>query len=150
MSKNRKTKNQLRITIVAVFALVLLLTVQCSNPFKSDEKKELVIHLIDDVMEFTGRWVFYWDGKDEKGRYIEPGKYIVVLTIKDWQDQLYVSADPGGKPDANYEQHFEPGFWANDELELPHPDPFQIQAGVNIPILIARAPARVKIDIYKD
>jgi len=129
--------------------LLVFFSMQCSNPFKSDEKKELVIHLVDDYFQFTGRQIFFWDGKDKNKKHVEAGRYIVLLTIKDWQDQLYITADPGGKLEANDQQHFEPGFWANYELEPPYPDPFQVLAGVNIPVLIAN-PARIKVDIYKD
>lgn len=138
-----------RFTIISSLLIAALFTIQCSNPFKSDEKKELVIHLVDDYYPYTGRQVFFWDGRDKKQKYVEPGRYIVLLTIKDWQDQLYIEAEPGGKFEANDQQHLEPGFWASDELEPPYPDPFQVQAGVNIPVLISKA-ARIKIDIYKD
>jgi len=136
-------------TFLILLLCAVLISLQCSNPFKSEEKKELVIHLVDDYYPYTGRQIFYWDGRDKKKNHIEPGRYIVLLTIKDWQDQLYIEATPGGKLEANNEQHLEPGFWASFELEPPYPDPFQVQAGVNIPVLIA-SPARIKIDIYKD
>ncbi len=138
-----------RTTFLILLLGAALLSIQCSNPFKSEEKKELVIHLVDDYFPYTGRQIFYWDGRDKNKKYVEPGRYIVLLTIKDWQDQLYIEVEPGGKEDANNEEHLEPGFWANYELEPPYPDPFQVQSGVNIPVLISQ-PARIKIDIYKD
>lgn len=138
-----------KILILSAILGAIVFSTQCSNPFKSDEKKELVVHLVDDYFDITGRQIFFWDGRDKNRKHVEPGRYIVLLTIKDWQDQVYIEAEPGGKLEANDEQHLEPGFWASHELELPYPDPFQIQAGINIPVLIAR-PDRIKIDIYKD
>lgn len=135
--------------LLLVLLIAALLSLSCSNPFKSEQKKELIIHLVDEYLQITGRYVFYWDGKSEHNKHVEPGRYIVLLTIKDWQDQAYVTANPGGKLEANNEMHLEPGFWISHELQAPYPDPFQVQAGVNIPILIAE-PARIKIDIYKD
>ena len=141
--------NFFRTFVILSLLGITIFAIQCSNPFKNDEKKELVIHLIDDYMEWSGRQIFYWDGRDKNKKHVEPGQYIVLLTIRDWQDQIYIEAEPGGKLEANNEQHFEPGFWANFELEPPYPDPFQVLSGVNIPVLIA-SPARIKIDIYKD
>ncbi|MBN1466175.1 hypothetical protein JXA02_10455 [candidate division KSB1 bacterium] len=132
-----------------IFFIAILLAIHCSNPLKNEEKKELVIHFIDDVFDLTGRYVFFWDGKDEHKKYVEPGKYIILLSIRDWQDQTFVSVEADGKPNANDSSRFEPGFWLNHELEAPYPDPFQVQAGVNIPVLIAE-PARIRINIYKD
>ena len=136
---------------LTIYTLIccIFFSLQCSNPLKNEEKKELVIHFIDDILELTGRYVFFWDGKDENNQLVEPGKYIILLVIKDWQDQTYVMVDPGGKPNINDKSHFEPGYWLSPELEAPYPDPFQVQSGVNIPVLIAE-PARVKINIYKD
>lgn len=131
------------------FFLAILLSLRCSNPLKNEEKKELVIHFIDDVLELSGKYIFFWDGKDENRKHVESGRYIIVLNIKDWQDQAYISVDPGGKLESNDESRFEPGYWLHHELLAPYPDPFQVQSGVNIPILIAE-PARVKINIYKD
>ncbi|MBN1480337.1 hypothetical protein JXA70_08710 [candidate division KSB1 bacterium] len=137
--------------ILACFVVVsILISIQCSNPFKSEEKKELVNYFFNDILELTGRYVLYWDGKDNNNNYITPGRYIIVLIIKDWQDQLYVTAEPGGKVGANDKSHFEPGYWQFNELEPTDPDSsFQIQAGVNIRFLLAE-PAHVRINIYKD
>ena len=136
------------VAIILVFFLVLF-SLQCSNPLDENEKKELVLHFIDDVFDLSGKYIFFWDGKDENKQHVEPGRYIILLSIRDWQDQTYVSIDPGGKLEANDESHFEQGYWLNHELLPPYPDPFQVQSGVNIPVLIAE-PARVKINIYKD
>ncbi len=134
------TKKALRATL----SLLLLLVGGCSNPV-SHEK---VILLIDEYLSESGRYVFYWNGMDENKKYVDPGDYIVLFEIKDWQQQETITAVKGGVPNENNQSHFEPGFWQYNELEAPYPNPFKVQSGVNIPILLAR-PARVKIAIYK-
>lgn len=135
--------------IYLLTALCLLLTISCENPLKEDKKKELVITFIDDYFLDTGRYVFFWDGKDENRKYVRPGRYIVLLEIKDQQDQEYITAEEGGKAETNDQSHFEPGYWIDHDLEEPYPEPFRVQSGINIPVLIAE-PTRAKISIYKD
>ncbi len=135
------------------FTLILLiltglLCLFCKNPFKEERKKERIIILVDDYLGETGRYIFYWEGKNDKKQYIEPGEYIVLLEIKNWQDQTIVTAQKGGKEGANNESRFEPGYWMYHDLEDPYPDPFKIKDGVNIPVLISE-PARIILSVYK-
>jgi len=120
----------------------------CENPFKEERKKERINILVDDYLLETGRYIFYWEGKNDKKEYIEPGEYIILLEIKNWQDQTIITAQKGGKESANDESRFEPGYWLYHDLEDPFPDPFRIKAGVNIPVLISE-PARIKLSVYK-
>ncbi len=131
--------------------LVFLLFISCENPFKEDTKKELVRKLVHDYFgtDDMGKWTFFWDGKNEKGKYIGPGKYIYVLEIKRFSDQDFVVAEEGGKNESNDQRRFEPGFWHDYELGRAFPDPFKIRDGVNIPVLLSE-PATVKLSIYKD
>lgn len=121
----------------------------CKNPFKDEPKKELVIILFDEYVPETGKIYYYWDGKDKSGKYIKPGKYIYVMEAKTWQDQDFVMAQEGGKPDENNRARFEPGSWLYFELGTAEPNPFKILSGVTIPFTIS-TPSRVKISIYKD
>ena len=141
-----KTKLVCVIFITMFFGLV---SIECSNPFKIEKKKELVLEFIDDYLADTGRYVFFWNGKDDKNEFVTPGKYIVLLEIKSWQDQEYVTAEEGGKERTNDQSRFEPGYWIDDDLQTPFPDTFFVKSGVNIPILLSK-PGHVKISIYKD
>ncbi len=139
-------KNYIR--IIGLFFIGLFLFA-CENPLKEEQKKERVLIFADDYLAETGRYVLYWDGKNEQRKYVEPGRYIVLLEIKDWQDQEYIVAEPGGKPQENNRARFEPGYWLSNDLETPFPDTFRVESGTNIPIVLS-APNRVKISIYKD
>ena len=134
--------------------LLLLLTLpvcQCKNPFKSEEgqKQRVIILMNNEYLDITGRWVIYWDGKDSNGRYVQAGRYIILMEAKNFNDQNYVTAEEGGKPGGNDARHVEPGTWYSFELEAAYPNPFKVQSGVNIPFLVSQV-GRVKISIYKD
>ncbi len=133
----------------AVILLVFVALLQCSNPLKDEKRKELVLVFIDDYLVDTGRYVFYWNGKGDDNEYVLPGKYIILLEIKSWQDQECVDIKDGGKAGENDKSRFEPGYWLDNDLQEPFPNPFRVKSGVNIPILLS-APSRVKISIYKD
>ncbi len=134
-----------------LLTLVLPVLLSCKNPFKSEEpkKQRIIILMNNEYLSEPGRYVAYWNGKDDKGAYIKAGKYIVLMEAKDFSDQTTMTAVEGGKPDDNNNQHIEPGFWTRYELEKPFPDPFHILSGVNIPFLAPDA-GRVKITIFKD
>jgi len=130
---------------------LLLLTSACSNPFKSETKKEAIKVLVNEYFddEELGKWIFYWDGKNSKGKYITPGKYIFAMEARNFQDQDFVTAEEGGIDGENNKADFEPGFWLDFELGQAFPNPFPIKSGVNIPVLISE-PGKVKISIFKD
>ena len=137
-----------------VFKIMLLLLVgilhfACENPLEEEQKKERILIFMDEYLVESGRYILYWDGKDDERKYVEPGRYIVLLEIKDWQDQEYIVAESGGKPDANNRARLEPGYWLSNDLETPVPDTFRVESGTNFPVVLS-APNRVKISIYKD
>ena len=141
------------LTLIKIFSIIVLVAcagiINCSNPTEEEQKKTLILTLVDDYLEGTGRYVFYWDGKDKDGKYIKAGRYIYEIQTKTFQDFDYFSAVDGGKEGQNNEEHFEPGFWNDYELEKAYPDPFKILSGVNISFLVSE-PARVRIFIYQD
>lgn len=133
--------------------IAVVVTVSCKNPLKEEKKKEPV----KDVYYYqapVGRYVYYWDGKNEDGNYITPGKYIIVMEVKNFQDQQTITALDGGKPGANDngDLYFNE-FYSDYELLVPEPDPFRIKEGVNIPFIVGNpegATVTVKLAIYKD
>lgn len=140
---------KLNILLIGISIITLFLFSTCRNPLAEDEKKQKIIILVDDYIIDTGRYIFYWEGLDENNKYIQPGKYIVLLEIKDWQDQEFIEAIRGGTKGKNDESRFEPGYWNSHDLEEPYPNPYEIQSGINIPVLLSE-PARVKLTVYKD
>ena len=135
--------------LLLIVVILVTLTWRCENPLSEEKKKQQVLLFIDDYFPEIGRYFFYWDGKDENRKYVNPGRYIVLLEIKDFQDQHYITIEEGGKPNQNDKSHFEPGFWTYTELEPTDPNPFKVQSGTNI-IMRLSEPSRVKIRIYKD
>lgn len=137
--------------LVILFCLSLLgvVLLNCKNPLKDEKKKQLVI---DHVFYSApmGRHIFYWDGKDKNQKYISPGKYIVVMEVKQFQDQDTFIAQPDGKTRKNDDGiYYYNEIWNDYELLHPEPDPFKIKEGVRIPFLVS-VPANVKISIFKD
>jgi hypothetical protein len=130
--------------IVLVWLIGFLFALTCNNPVSLDK----MIILIDDYFIDGGRYVFYWNGLDDNKKLVAPGDYIVVFEIKDWQEQETVTAIKGGTANENNQARFEPSFWQYNELQPPFPNPFKVQSGVNISILLI-GPSRVKITVYK-
>lgn len=141
------TKKSILIALIALLSFIWLSS--CKNPFKDEQKKEMVIKLIDEYFSASGQYIFFWDGKNKNNEYIEPGEYIVILEIKNWQDQEYMTAERGGKEGRNDNSHYEPGYWNYDDLLEPDPNPFQIMSGVNIPVRLSE-PAHLTLRIYKN
>ena len=134
--------------LIILFAGIAFLTMQCENPLKEEDKKERVITLVDSYFAESGRWIFYWDGRNKDGEYVELGDYIVFLDTRDISDQETITAIKGGKEDENNQARFEIGYWLSNDLEKPFPDPFRVKSGINIPVILS-GEAHVKIIIYK-
>jgi hypothetical protein len=142
----------MRFLLLKSFFWVLLVAVfftACENPLKEEKKKEPVRILVEEYLDSAGKYFIFWNGKNDEGNFVPPGKYIYALEIKDWQDQDYVEVLAGGKIGQNNDAHFEAFISNYDQLLRAYPDPFQVQSGVNIP-LILKAPAFIKLSIYKD
>ncbi len=131
--------------------LLSLLSLQCKNPFKDDEpEKERVLILVNnEYFTDTGRYVLFWNGKNEDSSFVSAGKYIILMEAKNFNDQISVTAQEGGKNGSNNKAHVELGYYSRYELESVDPNPFKVQSGVNISIIIPQV-GRVKITIYKD
>lgn len=139
-------KNVLYITMLLLAGVTAL---TCSNPLKESQPEKTKIRLLVDDNLGPGRWVFYWDGKNDNGELQAPGKYLYAMETKDYDQVSYMTAEDGGKENANNEEHFEAGIWFDYELQDSYPEPFKIRAGVNIPFLVKET-ARIKITIFKD
>jgi hypothetical protein len=130
--------------------LILLFLFSCKNPLEEEKKKDMVRDYYY-TQAPVGRYIHYWDGKDEDGNFVATGKYIIVMEVKDFQDQINVTAIDGGKPSANDEGDFYFNEIYHDyELLVPDPDPFRVREGVNIAFIVGGAVASVKLSIYKD
>jgi len=138
-----------RIIILFFLSLFLAALLSCKNPLKDEKKKELVIEKIF-YSAPMGRHIYYWDGKDKNEKYVSPGKYIVVMEVKQFQDQDTFVAQPDGKTRKNDDGvYYYNEIWNDYELLHPEPDPFKIKEGVRISFLVSE-PANVKISIFKN
>jgi len=140
---------KIRAIIFLFFLAALCVFWHCKNPLAEDQKKPLVLeeYFYSAPM---GRYVYYWDGKDQNGKYITPGRYIVLIEVKGWQDQDYVQAVEGGKVGAEDPGiYYYPEFWSTVELGEIKPNPFKIYAGCTI-TFIHNGSGTVRLAIYKD
>ena len=139
-----------RLAIVLVSIVIFSFFLSCKNPMKEEKNKELVREWYY-TQAPMGRYVHYWNGQDKDGKYVATGKYIILMEVKDSQDQINVTAIDGGKPLANDEGDFYFNEIHYDYMLLvPDPDPFRVREGVNIPFLVGDFAASVKLSIYKD
>lgn len=141
----KKFKN----TIVLLLLASCILSLYCENPLKEDKKKQL----IREEYYYSapmGRYIYYWDGKDDAGQYISPGKFIVLLEVKSFQDQDFVIAEEGGKTgQEDPDIYYYPEFWSTNELGEIKPNPFKIYSGCTITFILAGT-GTAKLSIYKD
>ncbi|HNW60529.1 MAG TPA: hypothetical protein PKI62_12690 [bacterium] len=135
------------LALLLLGALLLPLLAGCKNPL-SDKKNKKLVH--EEIFYGMGRYVYFWNGKDLDDKYVTPGKYYVVLEVKDFQDQDYVTAIKGGE-----ESGRESGFyyyneiWLTNELGKIEPNPFKIEEGCTITFVLNND-ATSKLLIYQD
>lgn len=134
---------------IALLLPLLLLTAQCKNPL-AEESEKVLVHREIFYSAPMGRYVYFWNGKDRSGKYVAPGKYHVLLEVKDFQDQDFAYAVAGGKADdAESTWYYYNEFWHNNELGEIKPNPFPILSGVNITFIL-QGGATAKLSIYQD
>ncbi len=140
-------KMKVPLLLVLTVALLLPFMTGCKNPL-SDKKNKKLVH--EETFYGMGRYVYFWNGKDLNGKYVTPGKYYVVLEVRDFQDQDYVMAIKGGE-----ESGRESGFyyfneiWMTNELGKIEPNPFKIHEGCTITFVLNND-ATSKLLIYQD
>ena len=137
------------ISSLLIVSLIAVMTA-CENPFKVEKKKEEIKRLVDDYFA-NGRYTVFWNGKDNKGKWISAGKYIYVMEAGDFVDQFIMTAQEGGSgKNIDSTEAIIGGIYFFD-LEQNSPEPFKIKDGTNIRFQIPSSnPIRVKITIFKD
>ncbi len=145
---HKMTRHTLK-TMLLCCSLTIALLTGCKNPFNEEKTKVLIR---DEVFYNPpmGRYVYYWNGLDNKGKTIKPGRYIVILEMKNFQDQDYVTALEGGKPgsaETGYRYYNE--IWTKNELGLIEPNPFHINAGCAITFIL-NGSGTTTLSIYRE
>lgn len=139
--------------VLLYFVSALVFLFACKNPLDEEKKKEPVRDVYY-TQAPIGRHIYFWDGKNEDGVFVAPGKYIIVMEVKGWQDQQTVVALEGGKLGANDDGDlYFNEFYSDYELLVPAPDPFKVKEGVNIAFLVGNpegSTASIKLSMYKD
>jgi hypothetical protein len=142
--KSKHPKN-IALALLAI-AFILL---QCKNPL-SEDKKKLLVHEEIFYSAPMGRYVYFWNGKDLNGKYVTPGKYDILLEIRDFQDQDFVNAVAGGKQtDDESTFYYYNEIWHTNELGEIKPNPFPILSGCTITFIL-NGSATATLSIYKD
>lgn len=134
-------------------AVLTLLLLACKGPADSGGDKEKVITLIDREYFQGGRYGVFWDGKNSKKEYIAPGNYLYQLDAPGFIRAKRMTAIAGGKTEENLKYAYfevEPGIWATFELGDSEPEPFQIQAGVVIPVQVKGEWTQISVTIFKE
>ncbi len=128
---------------------MVFLLLSCKNPLK-EETRKILVHEEIFYSAPMGRYVYYWNGKDLKNKYVTPGKYYILLEVKDFQDQDFINAVEGGKPgEGESTFYYYNEIWHTNELGEIKPNPFPILSGCTITFIL-NGTATAKLSIYKD
>ena len=79
-----------------------------------------------------GEYSVFWDGTDDQGNRVDPGKYVAILYSRNFTyvDTMTVLNGTSGKLNRN--EDYNPVTVLIDELEGNTPDPFHVKDGTNI------------------
>ena len=132
---------------ISLGILAVLIMLSCKNPLAEETRKKLVHQ---EKFYEMGRYIYFWNGKDLNGRFVTPGKYHILLEVRDFQDQDYVIAIEGGKQgDKESSYYYYNEIWHNNELGRIEPNPFFIKDGCTITFIL-NGTATAKLSIYQD
>jgi hypothetical protein len=138
--------------LAALLAGVLIST--CSSPTASEKEGPLIRTLLggDKVLQ-TGRWMIYWDGKDDAKKTVAAGAYVCFMESENDIESIDLKAVDGtkGKPADSTGTGI--GIWHLETnplhylLEQNFPNPFYAKDGTNISFELPE-PAHVKLTIH--
>jgi hypothetical protein len=138
------------LSIAAFIACMMLST--CSNPVADQKKGPLVRTIVESALQ-PGRYMFYWDGKDNAKKVVAPGTYVCFIETEKYLQPIDMTAIAGtkGKPADSTGTGI--GYWylptspLHYLLEQNFPDPFYAKDGTNISFEIPE-PAYIKLTIH--
>ncbi|MCD6115835.1 hypothetical protein J7K93_02370 [bacterium] len=123
-----------KILLMSAASLLYSIFCLCTDPVSSDKSK--VIKTLVQGKLNAGQYSVFWDGKDEKNNFVEPGTYLVWLTARSFTYEIRMTALTGGAGSNDSTTVPIYGDWGLTELLQNHPDPFRIKCGTNIPFII--------------
>jgi len=88
---------------LSIFLFIMLVqSLNCSdkiNPANPNGYMRLLVRklVFDEFMEKPGTYVFYWDGKNDSGKYVQDGLYRCVMTYVGYEREFFFNVQPGGK-----------------------------------------------------
>ena len=136
--------------VAALLSGVMLST--CSNPVRDEMKGPLIRTLSDSVLQ-PGRYMIYWDGKDDARKPVAAGTYVCFLDAEKDIESIEMTAVDGtkGKPADSTGTGI--GYWYMNTnplhylLERNFPNPFYAKDGTNISFEVPE-PAYIKLTIH--
>ena len=140
---------------LSIFLFIMLVqSLNCSdkiNPANPNGYMRLLVRklVFDEFMEKPGTYVFYWDGKNDSGKYVQDGLYRCVMTYVGYEREFFFNVQPGGKEGENNEAKFEYDSNLPTELISVYPNPCKVKAGANVELSL-REPGRLTLQIYFD
>ena len=120
---------------ISLLLLWGILVPGCSDPLSEQEEEVTVKTIYSGPLE-EGRYVFFWDGTDDKNQYVSGGTYYARLYSRDFTFQITMTAQTGGTGALNDSSLADPGHQPLPRLDQNTPNPFKIRDGTNIPFSI--------------
>ncbi|NIA30662.1 MAG: hypothetical protein GWP06_12220 [Actinobacteria bacterium] len=139
----------------SIFLFTLFVqSLSCSdkiNPTNPNGYMRLLVRKLvyDRFMENPGTYVFYWDGKNDSGKYFQDGLYRCVMTYVGYEREFFFNVKSGGKEDENNKAKFEYDSTLPTELIGVYPNPCKVKSGANVELSL-REPGRLTLLIYFD
>jgi len=132
----------------------IVVSLSCGNPLNPNDqepKMRLLVRMLvnDRYIDEPGRYVFFWDGKNDRGEFLSKGVYHFEMKFNELNFHVSCTALEDGEERSNYDAQFELGTVFATELEVPYPNPFHIKSGVNVPVILSES-GNLTITIYKD
>ena len=125
--------------------LILTFIMACSNPLS--ERENVVRTLLEGPLP-SGEYSVFWDGRNEKDKFCDPGTYIALLYARNFTLIDTLTALPGNSDKTNRNEYYYDTPQLIDDMENNDPDPFLIEEGTNIKFEISQD-VSVRLTIQK-
>jgi hypothetical protein len=103
------------------------------NPQKGFQRKRVRTLLKNYEIEDSGNYLFYWDGKNDSGQFVQRGFYRVVLNNAENKEYFFEVLD-GGVPGKNDHSQFELKEVYQTKIVSVSPNHCQVKSGANIKV----------------
>jgi len=110
----------------------------CGKSIFEKGKEGALRTLVDTRLE-QGRYVVFWNGKDDQGQILPAGSYRIRMLAEEYDAELDMTGLDGGKESSADSSAYIPGNPFHFSLEQNFPNPFTMKNGTNIPFAVPYA-----------